>query len=103
MTTLNVGRTWPAVHGIICAIDGAVSSALYERIAAFDMPWSCCFACVVDATIVWIRFAGSATSVASVARIAPTALPPPSSSFARTETGSIATSGAEGSAFCSIM
>src|SRR5258706_584813 len=28
MTTLNGGRMWPAVLGIICSIDGAASSAL---------------------------------------------------------------------------
>src|SRR6266545_3583644 len=91
MTTLKVGRTRPAKPGSICTIDGAVRSPVYWKIAALDIPWSCRFALVVEATIARRRSAGSATSVASDARIAATALPPPSSPCARRERRGAAT------------
>ena len=57
----------------------------------------------IDSLIVSSRFAGSSTSVARLHRMLPTMLPPLSASSAvRRLTGTIATSGASGSA-CSIQ
>ena len=101
MTTLNAGRKRPTAPGMNDSMSGARTSALYCMIALFDMPWSCAFARFVEAMIASSDARGSATLVASDARIAPTALPPPGSSFGRTFTGTIATSGLSGSASCS--
>ena len=76
-------------------------SAAYCISALRDIPWSCSFARLVEATIARRRSRGSATSVASDARIAPTSLPPPVSPLGRMFTGTIAVMASRGSASCS--
>ena len=91
-----------APETIIRLTDGAVEMLDQTRLPGEEATLVCrAWVEVVDAMIASIRRTGSGSSVASDARIAPTALPPPGSSAGRVFTGSIATSGLSGKALCS--
>ena len=95
---LNIGRVRPPMPVSSVTMVGAISSIVYCNIAWRGSSCTCALACLTEALMACSRSVASSMSVPSVATMKLIALPVPSSSCGRTDTGMPAVSVCSGSA-----